>query len=523
MIVKKYSPASPTVEAFHRCDAPMRALVGAVGTAKTTTALWEIGFNLPSRIYNMYGIAHTKWFVVRKTYGELMDTDFETAVSWFIEHDWHFTSKNLTLQWPARENCKSPLTVELLFRACNTPDTEEKFRSFEVTGAWIDEAIEVHQHVKNIIKGRLGRFPKRKDSPCDYVPRYMIETTNPCSIDHPMYWMYDWMGPGKKEDGTWDTGVLVPKRPPGPLANRAPIPGYVGFWQEQGENKENLREGYWEDIARDYPESPEMVSMMVEGKPGHKPEGKGVYRNFDMNVHMAQAPLIWMKGADPRTGHLGGVPLYAGWDNTGNSPACIIGQRTGPFAFQALREYHDLRMGIVDFTKWVLSDMQVHFPGNFTTHYCDPAAFNKMSDARGGLTSNAQMQMELCGIKLIPSRQELDVRLNAVDQLLARRGGFLADPSCTRLLNGFQGGYVYEENPRMGMSEFKADPKKNLFSHIHDALQYVVVMLFYPDMKAEARESVANRIIGNQSYSDALSSRGYDDGQIVVDFDSRFG
>jgi hypothetical protein len=42
-------------------------------------------------------------------------------------------------------------------------------------------------------------------------------------------------------------------------------------------------------------------------------------------------------------------------------------------------------------------------------------------------------------------------------------------------------------------------------------------------MKAEARESVANRIIGNQSYSDALSSRGYGDGQIVVDFDSRFG
>jgi hypothetical protein len=186
-----------------------------------------------------------------------------------------------------------------------------------------------------------------------------------------------------------------------------------------------------------------------------------------------------------------------------------------------LREYHDLRMGIIDFTKWVLSDMQMHFPGNECTHYCDPAAFNKMSDVRGGLTSNAAMQMELCGLKLIPSRQELDLRLNAVDQLMGRRGGLLVDPSCVRLLNGFQGGYVYEENPRMGMSEFKDLPKKNLFSHIHDALQYVIVMLFYPDMKAEVRESVAHRIIGNQSYAEAMASR--PGGDPVVDFDSRFG
>jgi hypothetical protein len=37
------------------------------------------------------------------------------------------------------------------------------------------------------------------------------------------------------------------------------------------------------------------------------------------------------------------------------------------------------------------------------------------------------------------------------------------------------------------------------------------------------KESINNRIIGNQSYAEALQSRGYGDGQPEVSFDSRFG
>ena len=87
---------------------------------------------------------------------------------------------------------------------------------------------------------------------------------------------------------------------------------------------------------------------------------------------------------------------------------------------------------------------------------------------------------EACGIKMLASDNNLDHRLNAVDQMLSRRDGILVDPMCIRLLNGFFGGYVYEENIRMGFNEFKPLPKKNKFSHVMDALQYVVVKLFSP-------------------------------------------
>ena len=88
MIVKKYSPCSPVIEAFHRSDAQARCIVGAVGTGKTTAALWEIGFNLPRRIYLNYGIAETRFFVVRKTFDSLMDSDFTEAMDWFCHGEW---------------------------------------------------------------------------------------------------------------------------------------------------------------------------------------------------------------------------------------------------------------------------------------------------------------------------------------------------------------------------------------------------------------------------------------------------
>lgn len=95
MIIKKYAPVSPVLEAFHKCDSQARALVGAVGTGKTTAAIWEIGFNLPRRIYMNYGIAHTKWLVVRKTYDQLMDTDFQEAMDWFVQGEWRPDRKSV--------------------------------------------------------------------------------------------------------------------------------------------------------------------------------------------------------------------------------------------------------------------------------------------------------------------------------------------------------------------------------------------------------------------------------------------
>ena len=444
--------------------------------------------------------------MVRKAYTWLMDTNFISACNWFLHGQYKGGTRTMVLEWPATDNCDAALTVELLFRAAETGDDEQKFRSTEVTGAWIDESIQLLRVIKQTIISRLGRFPKRKDSPCGYVPTYLIETTNPCGAEDEMYWQYRWVGPKvikepernpdgspKWETGVYDTGTLVPKAPPGPVPSRPPVPGFVGFWQEMAENAQNIREGYWDDIRRMYPEAPEMTQMLVEGKPGYRPEGKPVYRNYRREFHMAQTPLEWKRVADPFSGEMKGVPLIRGWDNSGDVPAAILIQQVGPLSFHVLREWYDDRMGIVDFTEMVKYDCGIYYADAKWTDYCDPAGFAKMSSPTGGLTSNAQIQREVCHLDMKPSRQELDLRISAVDSLLGRMGGLLIDPRCTRLLNGFFGGYVREENIRMGVNEFKSLPKKNKFSHIHDALQYALTPLVYPEMKSE-RDDIKSEV-----------------------------
>jgi len=521
--------------AFHKSDAPFRAIVGAVGSGKTTAALWEICYLLPRHMARMYNITHTRWAVVRKTYDRLMDTDWYEIDSWFPQNHWYAQRHIMVIRFPKSKGCPA-FGVELYFRSLDQPDSMDKLRSMNLTGYWIDEAHEVHEYAKYMLITRLGRWPRdfvdpfgveHKGSPV----RYGVETSNPMPINHIMYRKYRWVG--TKIDAK--TGALEMRRPPGPVPKGRPAKGYIGWWQLPRENEANLRPGYYEDMLDEFPESPEMRSMLVSGKPGFKPEGKGVYRNYDTEngTHMANGPLLWVRQIDPYSGEDKGVPLYAGWDNNGhNNLACIVGQVVGPFKLQVLREFTDERMNIIDYTNWVLSQLEQEFPGYTCTHYCDPAAFSKFSAKEGGMTSNAELAMEACGIKLVPSIQALDVRINCVDQLLKMRDGILIDPSCVGLINGFQGGYVYAERPTMGINAFHDEPKKNPFSHIHDALQYLVVPIFFPAMMKAAKESLESRMITNnfmppwerQQMVVPGAERVYSGGEsATVDLDSRFG
>jgi len=51
----------------------------------------------------------------------------------------------------------------------------------------------------------------------------------------------------------------------------------------------------------------------------------------------------------------------------------------------------------------------------------------------------------------------------------------LIDPGCTRLINGFIGGYCY---PKIGNTgRFGDKPQKNKYSHVAESLQYVLLKL----------------------------------------------
>ena len=83
-------------------------------------------------------------------------------------------------------------------------------------------------------------------------------------------------------------------------------------------------------------------------------------------------------------------------------------------------------------------------------------------------------------VHLEEGMQTFKVRREAVANRLTRmvngQPAILIDASCETLIEGFEGGYAYPEIGNSG--EFKTEPMKNDYSHIHDALQYPATRLF---------------------------------------------
>lgn len=434
-----YTPL-PTCRRFHESPAQIRCIVGPVGSGKTTAASWELGYYLPLYILQHFHKRHSRWVIVRNSYKELTDTTQKTFFSWFPWGNHQVSKNEYTFKWP------EGMEVEVLFRSCDNPKDVKKFKSLEVNGYWIDESIELDQEVRKMLKGRIGRFsdPRRK------IPaRWGIETTNPPDVEHPVYYEFAWETP-----------------PPGPVPVGSPLKNHAGFWQPPYENAINLRPGYYDDLREDYRDSPDWADMYIEGKPGILIRGKLVYANFRREIHVAKEALSWSGGT-----------IYRGWDNTGNMPACLVAQVPTAGQIQILREFYSDRLGIVDFTRNVIANCNILFPGASYQDWADPAGESKFSKPGGGFTSNAQLMRET-GVDAVPSDQNFTARVSAIDQQLARIDGCLIDPSCIRFINGFLGGYCYPEIKNIRGVRFDEKPLKNRFSHIHDAGQYLFTGLF---------------------------------------------
>lgn len=493
----KYSTENaPTLTRFHDCPAPIRCVVGPVGSAKTSAGAWECIYYISWFLYNHFGIKRTRGVIVRNTYAELIDTTQKTVFEWFPWGQYKTGEKTYLLTFPDGPES------EVLFRSCDRPEDVKKFKSLEITWAWLDESIEIAEEIKLMLKNRIGRYPGMaiwvkalrehcpelrelsddeikqimEDQPEKYLTRFFIETTNPPDVEHPLYSQYTWNSP-----------------PPGPIPTGTPLKNHIGFWQKAGENRKNLRPGYYEDLRADYANNPDWIATYIEAKPGIILQGKAVYNNFVRDYHVALQPLIWSKGT-----------LYRGWDHSGNTPACLVLQLPTANQVQILKEFTTEKLGIVDFARVVNVTCNQLFLNAQYVDWGDPAGAAEYSKREGGFTSNSQLIREATQINITASEQNFSARKESVEQQLRMRDGLLIDPSCTRLINGFIGGYCYPEIGKTGV--FAEAPLKNRFAHIHDALQYVLVKLFRSERADAMTVEEARRLARQHRAPSAMSA-----------------
>ncbi|HHT9144711.1 MAG TPA: hypothetical protein ACFYD4_03375 [Candidatus Wunengus sp. YC61] len=436
----------PIAKSFHADDfSRVKLLIGPFGTGKTSAAAFDIIQKQSKRVLPSKGKVRSRFAVVRNTYPELRDTTIKTYLDWFPPlyfGKYNSTDKRYVIEDDNRE-------VEILFKALDSEKDVRDLLSLELTGAHIDEAREIHEDVIKGILGRIGRFPSLKDTGGDnpfLTPPQVTLTTNYPSTTHHLY-----------------RNFIESK-----------IDGYAIYPQSQDENIHNLRPGYYDDLEKDYADRPDLLKTLVRGEWGVTVSGKLVYPEFKRDLHVSNISLL------PKYK----TKIFRGWDNTGLSPAVSLSYLNELGQWMIFKEFCFEDTGIMDAAEEVILWCNSHLPtGCDYKDIGDPAGKNRDSSKKTPVYYIQQKAVEYgITIKIEDGVQNFKVRrestANRLTKLINREPALLIDPSCTMIIDGFDGGYSFGEIGNSGV--FKTEPQKNEYSHIHDSIQYVATVLFIP-------------------------------------------
>ena len=417
-----------TLKAFHRSPAKARLIVGPFRSGKSVAAVNEL-YRMIIEGIKFYRINKFRTICVRKTYRMLKDSVIKTFFEWIPKEAGRYSESDMTFSMPIPEGG----FWEVLFRSADTPEDIEKFTGVELTNYWIDEAQEVSQDVKLILDGRLS-YPAGADK--DVFKS--ILTTNPCDTEH---WIYQ---------------TFVEN----------PLPGHA-WWRQGARENRFLHAEYYDELERNYRDRPEIKRRYVDGEWGAIFAGKPVYlQEFNYDFHVAKTHI------DPLHGSL----IQRGWD-FGLSPACIFSQVSQTGEWLILRELWSDDMSIDEFGDAVNDYSRQHFRGFTYEDVGDPAGSSRSpTDEKSCMDILAAKNIY---VREAPTNQFIPRREAVARRLLRAYKGrpyMLIDPRCRRLIDGFSGGYRYEERGNTGT--FSERPNKNQYSHVHDALQYLALDLF---------------------------------------------
>ena len=444
--VISYKP-STTCRAFHASNMFVRGIMGPYGSGKSVSCCMEIFTRAREQHPGTDGIRRSRWAVVRNSYGELRTTTQKTWVDWFPESYFGPIRRG---SGPDTHTIRmDDMELEILFLALDREDDARKLLSLELTGVWINEAREVHWNIVEASMARVGRFPPKRDNPHpvkwkDKWPTYygIIMDTNPPNVRHWWYQQFEVHQPK-----TWQLW----KQPSGV--------------SELAENRDNLPDNYYENMMETMDEL--SVKCHVHGEYAFMRSGQPVFPQFKHSVHVAKENINTL----PRE------PVVVGID-VGRSPGAVFGQLTYAGGVHILSEVTGTDIPATHLAELIKRHVQRRYAGHTLSYFADPA-FTQKSQTRDESVSDILFN---AGLLVYPaSTNSLDVRLEAVRTQLQQLGPtgdplLLVDPDCEVLIESLVGGYHYKEEATGG-GRYKEVPEKNQFSHIADALQYLLLGL----------------------------------------------
>lgn len=465
----KYKPSGPVMKEFMRDESFVRGIRGPVGSGKSVGCCIEIFRRALEQKPAPDGIRYSKWVVVRNTNAQLRTTTIATWLQWFPENEWG------SFRWspPFTHHIKfGDVDLEVIFMPLDRPEDVKKLLSLEVTGAWINEAREVPKAIVDGATMRVGRYPSAKDGGPTW--HGVIMDTNAPDEHH---WWPIMSGEVPPPDHLSKEDRLMLVKPdnwafytqPGGMVevkdDNNELTGYE--INPVAENIKNLPDAYYPNQIRGKTKS--WINVYVLNRFDTLEDGKPVYQGFTETTHVAKEPLQAAQG----------VPLVIGVD-FGLTPAAAICQRLPNGRWLLLRELVCQDMGAIKFAEQLKYTLSMYF-----SPWLERGLFEIWGDPAGDFRAQTDERTPFeilrgAGIIARPTNtNDPVIRIESVNNVLSRmvegNAGLLVDKqACPVLAKGFIGGYHYK---RMNVSGeiYDTKPNKNMFSHIHDALQYAMV------------------------------------------------
>lgn len=439
-----FTPPGPVAAAFMEDRSPVSAIMGPIGSGKTSAALMRIlRHAIEQPVSPRDGERHSRWVVVRDTYRRMGAT---------VLQSWHkrvprtfgkFTDGGMNAPSVHRLRFQVPgrgvVNCEVIFAAIGDNDVEDFCRGFEVTGAYVNELDLMAPEILDFLSGRTGRYPDMTHGGVTW--HGVFADFNAPDTDN---WCYrDFF--------------------------EEPRDGYAVYVQPGGlepgaENVANLPAGYYQAQIRGKPDW--YVRRMIHNQFGYSREGKPVYPEFRDSLHVASEALEPIRS----------LPLILGGD-AGLSYAIAITQRRPDGRWLVLDEV----VGEGGATKAGEHLNRVLGSPRYRDCRVGSAWADPAGAARASTDERSWIDVLSATTKIrfrpAPSNSPL-LRQEAVRAPLGRlvdgQPGLLLSPTCRMLRKGFNSGYRFKR-VQGAPGRYHDEPEKNEYSHPHDALQYALL------------------------------------------------
>jgi len=248
------------------------------------------------------------------------------------------------------------------------------------------------------------------------------------------------------------------------LPNNWAVYKQPGGMEAEAENRENLRDGYYESLVES--NTKDWVDVHVHAKYGKSLSGQAVFRaSFRPEYHVTYDTLS----------PINSLPLMIGQD-FGRTPASLIGQIDSRGRLLIFQECVTKDMGIEQFVTTVLRPkLYERFMGQSAFMIADPSGRYK-----GQISEESGFDaLKRLGYKVYPAPTNLiDPRIRAVEQLFIRNSGnspmvLIDGANCPLLVQALKFNYRYR---RKKNTELEDQPEKtHPASDLADCLQYMAL------------------------------------------------